>query len=253
MKGRAPKTGYDRDQFGQRWKDIDRNGCGQRDDVLERDLVDVHKDGRCKVTAGILNDPFTGELILFQRGEETSTLVQIDHVVALSDAWQKGAQQLTAHQRETFGNDPLNLLAVDGAANAQKGDGDAATWLPKNKDFRCAYVARQVSVKIAYSLWVAKAEYEAIARILTACPDEPVLESEYAAAAMAIEEEPEPTPEPKPAKKPKPKPTKEAEQEYVYYQNCAAAKAAGAAPVRRGDPGYGSHLDRDGDGVGCES
>src|SRR6188768_786958 len=38
----------------------------------------------------------------------------------------------------------------------------------------------------------------------------------------------------------------------VYYPNCAAARAAGAAPVRRGDPGYGSHLDRDQDGVGCE-
>ncbi len=246
VKGRAPKTGYDRDRFGQRWKDVDRNGCGTRDDILARDLADVIKDGRCTVTSGILDDPFTGQVIPFLRGQDTSADVQIDHVVALSDAWQKGAQQLTAHQREVFANDPLNLLAVDGSANAQKSDGDAATWLPKNKAFRCAYVARQVSVKSAYALWVTQAEYDAIVRVLSECPDEPLLESELAADAMAMEEEPEPAP----TKEPEPQPK---EPEMVFYANCSEAKAAGAAPVHRGDPGYASHLDRDGDGVGCES
>lgn len=36
------------------------------------------------------------------------------------------------------------------------------------------------------------------------------------------------------------------------YRNCDEARAAGAAPVRRGEPGYGPHLDRDNDGIGCE-
>lgn len=275
VKGRAPKTGYDRDEFGQRWKDIDRNGCGQRDDVLARDLTAVQKDGRCVVTSGILNDPFTGDRIEFVRGQNTSALVQIDHIVPLSDAWQKGAQQLTAHQRETLGNDPLNLLAVDGAANAQKSDSDAATWLPKNKDFRCTYVARQVSVKVAYELWVTQAERDAMERILTGCRAEPLLTSDYAADAMAIAEEPaakpspsvapapkpQPTWEPKPAPAPaksappapvQPAPAKPAPPADVYYKNCTAAREAGAAPVHRGDPGYAKHLDRDGDGVGCE-
>ncbi|WP_020097774.1 GmrSD restriction endonuclease domain-containing protein [Microbacterium sp. 11MF] len=267
--GRAPKTGYDRDEFGQRWKDIDRNGCGQRDDVLARDLAGVQKDGRCVVTSGILDDPFTGERIAFERGEDTSSLVQIDHVVPLSDAWQKGAQQLTAHQRETLGNDPLNLLAVDGAANAQKSDSDAATWLPKNTEFRCSYVARQVSVKVAYELWVTQAERDAMERILTGCPTEQLRTSDYAADAMAIAEEPaakprpsiapapnpQPTHESKPAPAPKPQPTQEskpAPPANVYFKNCTAAREAGAAPVRVGDPGYAKHLDRDGDGVGCE-
>lgn len=259
VKGRAPKTGYDRDEFGQRWKDIDRNGCGQRDDVLARDLAGVQKDGRCVVTSGILDDPFTGERIAFERGEDTSSLVQIDHVVPLSDAWQKGAQQLTAHQRETLGNDPLNLLAVDGAANAQKSDSDAATWLPKNTEFRCSYVARQVSVKVAYELWVTQAERDAMERILTGCPTEQLRTSDYAADAMAIAGEPAAKPRPTVAPAPKPQPTQEskpapapAPPADVYYKNCTEAREAGAAPVRVGDPGYAKHLDRDGDGVGCE-
>ncbi len=140
------------------------------------------------MTAGILADPFTGESIDFERGEHTSAEVQIDHVVALSDAWQKGAQQLTEDERSTFANDPLNLLAVSGAANGQKGDGDAATWLPRNKEFRCAYVARQVSVKATYGLWVTQAEHDAIAGILATCPDEPALTSAYAAKATTRDE-----------------------------------------------------------------
>ncbi|MBD7956689.1 HNH endonuclease [Microbacterium sp. Sa4CUA7] len=174
VKGRAPQTGYDRDEFGQRWADVDRNGCDTRNDILARDLTQATLAGPCKVVSGTLLDPFTGQTIPFVRGQDTSAEVQIDHVVALSDAWQKGAQQLTAEQRTSFANDPLNLLAVEGRANAEKGDGDAATWLPVNTTFRCAYVARQVAVKAVYGLWVTQAEHDAIARILEACPHEPV-------------------------------------------------------------------------------
>ncbi len=205
VKGRAPKTGYDRDQFGQRWLDIDRNGCDTRNDILARDLTSITKSGPCKVLTGVLADPFTATAIDFVRGQDTSADVQIDHVVALSDAWQKGAQQLTADQRTTFANDPLNLLAVDGRANAQKGDGDAATWLPSNKAFRCAYVARQVSVKATYGLWVTQAEHDAIERILSRCPNEPAVTSAYA-AQPAPEPQPEPEPAPAPAEPAKPAP-----------------------------------------------
>lgn len=175
VKGRAPRTGYARDEFGRRWADIDRNGCDQRNDVLNRDLTDVkHKDNThgCVVLTGVLDDPFTGQRIDFVRGQDTSAKVQIDHVVALSDAWQKGAQQLSPEERERIGNDPLNLLAVDGPANQQKSDGDAATWLPPNKAFRCEYVARQIAVKHRYGLWVTGAEREAMLRVLATCPGE---------------------------------------------------------------------------------
>src|SRR5690606_36366029 len=114
VKGRAAKTGYDRGLFGQRWLDVDRNGCDTRNDILFRDLTASTRAGSCRVLTGTLDDPFTGQVIAFTRGQGTSELVHIHHVVALSDAWQKGAQQLTADQRATLANDPLNLLAVDG-------------------------------------------------------------------------------------------------------------------------------------------
>jgi uncharacterized protein DUF1524 len=173
VKGRAPKTGYSRDQFGAAWSDTDHNGCDQRNDVLARDMVgETFKPGThdCVVLTGQLADPYTGRTIAFKRGQDTSDEVQIDHVVALSDAWQKGAQQLDAPTRLLLGNDPLNLLAVDGPTNQSKGDGDAATWLPPNTRFRCTYVARQVAVKAKYRLWVTQAEHDAIAGVLGGCP-----------------------------------------------------------------------------------
>jgi len=175
VKGRAPKTGYDRALFGQAWADVDRNGCDTRNDVLRRDLSSfVLKTGTygCLVLSGTLLDPYTGTTIAFLRGQSTSAKVQIDHVVALSDAWQKGAQPWSTSRRTAFANDSLNLLAVDGPTNARKGDGDAATWLPPNKAYRCSYAARQVAVKAKYGLWVTGAERDALARILVTCPSQ---------------------------------------------------------------------------------
>ena len=177
VKGRAPRTGYDRDLFGSGWVDVDRNGCDTRNDMLARDLTGTtFKAGThdCVVLTGTLVDPFSGATIAFQRGNDSSNDVQIDHVVALSDAWQKGAQGWDETTRVAFANDPLNLLAVDGPLNMQKGDGDAATWLPPNKSFRCAYVARQVAVKHTYGLWVTAAERDAMAGVLASCPTEPL-------------------------------------------------------------------------------
>lgn len=175
VKGRAPKTGYTRDQFGPAWQDTDGNGCDQRNDVLARDLTAATlKTGSCEVLTGSLVDPYGGATIAFVRGVETSSAVQIDHVVALSDAWQKGAQQWDAAKRVKFANDLVNLLAVDGPLNVQKGDGDAATWLPPNKAYRCQYVARQVGVKYTYGLWVTAAEQNAMVSVLTTCPNQPL-------------------------------------------------------------------------------
>ncbi len=177
IKGRAPKTGYDRVQFGTAWTDdvsveAGHNGCDTRNDILRRDLIDIQikpNSGGCVVLTGTLNDPYSGKVILFVRGQDTSSAVQIDHVVALSDAWQKGAQQLSADQRKELANDPVNLQATSGAINTQKGAGDAATWLPPNKAYRCTYVARQVQVKAKYGLWVTQAEHDAIEGILVNC------------------------------------------------------------------------------------
>ena len=168
VKGRAPKTGYARSQFPH-WSDPDRNGCDARNDTLKRDLTNVtYKVGTrdCKVIAGQLLDPFSGKVITFST---TKVVIDIDHVVALSNAWQTGAAYFDKNKRSQIANDPLNLLAVDSKLNRQKGDGDAATWLPPSKAFRCEYVARQVAVKAKYGLWVTKPEKAAIDKILSTC------------------------------------------------------------------------------------
>jgi hypothetical protein len=173
VKGRAPKTGYTRDEFGQAWADVDRNGCDTRNDILKRDLTSIlYKPGtrNCVVASGTLIDWYSGETIKFVRGNVTSMEVQIDHVVALSNAWQTGAFKLTVEQRTALANDPLNLFAVKGSLNLQKSDGDAATWLPPLKSFRCAYVAQQIAVKAKYSLWVVPPEKAAMVSILAKCP-----------------------------------------------------------------------------------
>lgn len=171
VKGRAPKTGYDRDGLFGTWADPDRNGCDTRNDVLARDLTNevVDSDG-CKVLSGKLIDPYSGLAISFVQGRGTSQLVPIDHVVAVSDAWQKGAFKWDATKRVNFYNDPLNLQATQMKLNSQKGDGDAATWLPPLKSYRCNYVARQIAVKAKYSIWVTPAEKAAMKSILSKCP-----------------------------------------------------------------------------------
>jgi Protein of unknown function (DUF1524) len=173
VKGRAPKTGYSREQFGPAWADVDRNGCDTRDDILNRDLADKQwRPGThgCVVVAGRLIDPYTGRVLVFAKADAEA--VQIDHVVSLSDAWQKGAAGWSFSRRRAFANDRLNLLAVDGPTNSQKGDGDTATWLPPRKSYRCRFVARQVAVKARWRLWVTQAEHDAMARVLSRCPDQ---------------------------------------------------------------------------------
>ncbi|MBR7743981.1 DUF1524 domain-containing protein [Phycicoccus sp. BSK3Z-2] len=253
VKGRAPKTGYDRDRFGQAWADTDRNGCDTRNDVLRRDLTRFTlKAGTrgCLVLTGRLEDPYTGDRIDFVRGASTSIAVQVDHVVALSDAWQKGAQQLDERTRTAFANDPLNLLAVDGPTNAAKGDGDAATWLPPRKAYRCAYVARQVAVKREYDLWVTAAERDAIERILRTCPERGLPRSTAVPLGGGKEVSPKAVAPPKP--KPKPVPTPKAPSTDARYPYCKDLPS-GLGPYYRGtDPEYHWYTDRDGDGVVCE-
>ena len=179
MAGRAPRTGYSRAQFGQAWTDdaaVDggHNGCETRNDVLRRDLLkQTLRPGSngCVVTAGTLTDPYTGRPLQFTSGKQST--VQIDHVVSLSNAWQTGATSITAAQRQNLANDPLNLQSTASAINQAKSDGDAATWLPSNKAYRCTYVARQVAVKAKYRLWVTSAERQAISTVLVTCGAKP--------------------------------------------------------------------------------
>ncbi|QOW64730.1 DUF1524 domain-containing protein (plasmid) [Rothia terrae] len=262
VKGRAPKTGYSREQFGQVWADIDHNGCDTRNDILRRDLTSITAKPRthgCKVITGVLDDPYTATTIDFQQGKNTSSAIQIDHVVALSDAWQTGAQNLSTTDREQLANDPVNLLAVDGPANQQKSDADAATWLPSNKDYRCTYVSKQIDVKAKYRLWVKQPEKDAMIQVLGNCgatlpektqdpapvveePTQAPVQQATAPAYVAPPAEQAPTQQ---------VPAQQAPATAVFA-NCAEARAAGAAPLYAGSPGYSSNLDGDHDGIACE-
>ncbi len=176
IKGRAPKTGYDREQFYKSWPTID--GCSLRQRIIKREVGDsavIDSSDNCTVISGEFDELYTGSHLVFYQKSDFTKGIQIDHVVALSDAWQKGAQNLTADERYQLATDPLNLLAVDAKTNQGKSDGDAATWLPPNKSFRCTYVARQVSVKSKYHLWVTDAEKSAIKNVLKNCPNEPAI------------------------------------------------------------------------------
>ncbi|MFJ2145741.1 HNH endonuclease family protein [Glutamicibacter sp. NPDC087831] len=169
VKGKAAATGYNRNKkFGNGWKDFDKDKCDERQNTLSRDMSKVKfKDRKkCTLASGTLHDSYTGKRINWK---VKSGSVDIDHVVSLKNAWISGGQKLSQAQRQALANDPLNLMAADASANRQKGDKNTAEWLPKNKSFRCQYVATQISVKKKYVLSVTKAEKQAMAKVLKSC------------------------------------------------------------------------------------
>jgi hypothetical protein len=167
VRGRAPDTDYSREAFGSAWKDVDRNGCDTRNDILQRDFATVilkSGTGNCKVIGGTWIDPYSNESYTFA---EAPIGAQIDHVVSLKNAWQMGADQWTDQMRVEFANDPLNLRVTIASLNQQKSDSNAASWLPPFKPGRCAFIATQVAVKAKWLLYVTEAEKEVFMAILS--------------------------------------------------------------------------------------
>lgn len=166
---------FRRAEFGPAWSDdvnveFGHNGCNTRDDILRRDLTNlVVRPFTCFAQTGTLVDPYTGTVIDFVRGPKTSAHVEIDHVVALADAWYKGARAWEPQRRLDFANDPRNLLAVSPNANFDKAFRDASGWLPPREEFRCDFAARQVDVKTAYGLSLSAKEKRALAEVLARC------------------------------------------------------------------------------------
>ena len=160
--------GYRRTRdFGSAWSvDVDRNGCGTRDDILRRDLQKVQLRGRCTVVAGVLADPYTGRTVTFAKSDAAK--VQIDHVVPLGAAWSRGARDWPQAQRERFANDPLNLLATTASANESKGDRGPAQWLPRQA-YRCAYAVRWIRVSATYRLAVTPPDKASLSSLLDRC------------------------------------------------------------------------------------
>jgi hypothetical protein len=175
VRGWDRTSDFKRSQFGKAWSDdvdveFGRNGCNTRDDILRRDLQNlVVRRGTCYAQSGTLVDPYSGVTIDFVRSPDTSKAIEIDHVVALADAWYKGARSWDPQRRLDFANDPRNLLAVSPKANFDKAFRDAASWLPPNEAFRCDFVARQIEVKAAYGLWLSAKERKAMDAVLSRC------------------------------------------------------------------------------------
>ncbi|MEW2520295.1 HNH endonuclease family protein [Actinacidiphila alni] len=158
VKGRGPKTGYARDEFGSAWTDsakdvpLAHNGCDTRNDLLKRDGDDVHyrSGSKCVVSTMTFHDPYTDKTIHWTKTKATT--VQIDHVMPLSYDWQMGAAHWSKDKRTDIANDPLNLLPADGPSNSSKGDSGPASWLPPSKQIRCSYVVRFAQVSLKYDL-----------------------------------------------------------------------------------------------------
>ena len=181
---KARPGGYDRERYFGGWAS---NGCGSattRDTILARDLKGAVKNPRCQVTSGTLSDPYTGRTIRFRRGRNTSSAVQIDHVVALLDAWESGARDWDQAKRVEYANSPDVLLASDGPANMAKGSGLDANgtalyrpqdsgapdiWMPDNKAYRCDYMARRATIKSKWGLTMTPREKQQTVSVLSQC------------------------------------------------------------------------------------
>lgn len=181
---KARPGGYDRERYFGGWAS---NGCGSattRDTILARDLKDAVKNPRCQVTSGTLSDPYTGRTIQFRRGRNTSSAVQIDHVVALLDAWESGARDWDQAKRVQYANSPDVLLASDGPANMAKGSGldvngtalyrsqnsgAPDVWMPDNKAYRCDYMAKRATIKSKWGLTMTPREKQQTVSVLSQC------------------------------------------------------------------------------------
>jgi hypothetical protein len=156
--------------FGPAWADVDRNGCDQRNDVLHRDLTEVQvRDGTqgCVVIAGVLDDPYTGETVPFEKADAAQ--VPIDHVVPLAAAWVQGAAAWPADQRQAFADDLGNLMATTRSENSAKGDSTADEWVPSDPSYGCSYATVVITVKDRYALAVSPAEAAALQSLLATC------------------------------------------------------------------------------------
>ena len=214
VKGRAPKTGYSRDRSSaRRGPTSTATAATPATTSSRRDLTaDVVKPGThgCVVLTGTLADPYSGthDQLPARAGHQRRRADRPRRRALRRLA--EGRAELAAAQRTAFANDPLNLLAVDGPPNMAKGDGDAATWLPPNKAYRCAYVARQVAVKAGYGLWMTQAEKNAIASVLGHLPHAAAARSAPPRSCRPRSRRPPaarlPAPAPAPAPRPAPAP-----------------------------------------------
>jgi len=255
----SPQGVYRREDWPH-WADVDGNGCDARQDALIAWSVvaaTVNRSGTCKVVAGSWVSPYD------LKASNNPSDFDVDHLVPLANAFQSGGWTWNAERRRAFANTPGELVVASASSNRSKGADSPDQWRPSNRDSWCAYADGWVKVKSAWGLTVTTSERDALGQMLDTCgiagPVWPLGSTVYVApegpvpsgsASAPVPVAPVPPVAPPSSSAPaSPAPTPGGE---VYYANCAAARAAGAAPIRVGQPGYRSALDGDKDGVACE-
>jgi DNA uptake protein ComE-like DNA-binding protein len=160
------RSGYSRDLFPH-WADTNGSGCNARQDTLRAQVIglpQVDLFNRCVIVEGDWYSLFDGVNYSGSPAE-----LDVDHVVALSEAWDSGASKWTTAQRRVFANDQLNLLAVTASSNRSKGDRDAGEWLPPSSSAWCVTGAIMVMVKAKYQLSIDAREKTGLERLLGKC------------------------------------------------------------------------------------
>jgi Excalibur calcium-binding domain len=242
------RGGYVRDVFGYP-ADLDRDGCDTRSEVLQSESISpaqVDPYG-CTVVAGDWSSVYDG-LTATSPGE-----LEIDHVVSLKEAWDSGAWAWNGSTLVAYGNDltdPRALRAVTTATNRDKSDKDPSNWLPPYEADVCPFIGDWVAIKARWGMSMDQSEYGRIRNLLTGPCEGWLIAPLEPLPAPTTPSEPSPPPPPIPLVSPVPSTDPPVTE--VYYANCTAARAAGAAPLHVGEPGYRTALDRDKDGVACE-
>lgn len=238
---------YQRTKFAV-WNDADRDGENTRAEVLKaesRITASVNRNGTVK--GGKWIGAYDNTVIT------KASRLDVDHMVPLAEAWMSGAATWSAKRREAFGNDlgyGPSLIAVSLSSNRSKGASDPAEWMPKASSYACPYVKQWIAVKYRWHLTVDPAEKSALLTSLATCATNTVAKPGKPDVAALVAKK---APTPKPKKAPSSGSSSGGSSPSAYYANCAAVRAAGAAPLRAGQPGYETpRLDRDGDGVACE-
>jgi hypothetical protein len=243
VKGRAPKTGYSRTQFGDGW--IDTGGCDARDHILARDLIAKSYLDDCRVQSGTLADPYTAERIQYTRGGSS----EVDIGRALG-RMAEGRPAVGPGQPRGVRQRPARAARGRRAHQPRQGRRGRRHLAASEQGVPLRLRGPPVAVKTKYKLWVTQAEKDAIGRVLASCPGQR-LPARGAPIPVTVTRTP-------PARTPTPGHTSTSgggSGTGHVYANCAVARAAGVTPILRGTPDYAANprLDRDHDGVACES
>ena len=163
VKTEGTTTGYSRDKFPH-WH-IVSGTCDTREQVLKRDGIGVAVDSSCQPTTGRWYSVYDATYV------ETSSGVDIDHIVPLAEAWKSGASGWTTAKREEFANNLTiaQLIAVSASSNRSKGDSDPSEWKPTNTSVHCIYTREWIWVKYTYGLSLQSAEKTALQQMLGTC------------------------------------------------------------------------------------